>query len=425
VLGTPTVAATLSGLAAHRMVFGINSLLVLVIVRHTDTHEVAGLGTAVVFVAATGLGSFLANIVTPPAVKRWGRYATANGALVCAAFIQVAGATLQLAVMVACGFLLGLAGQVVKLCADTAMQLDVDDALRGHVFAVQDSLFWLSFIAATTFSAAVLPADGHAPILALSGSLIYLGGLATHASARSPAPARQLGCGHDRRRADRRRPARRERRPRRAGRRFPPSSGASPPRPPAGPSPTRSPTCCGPTGGVDVHHRRGRVRPAADHGNGRSRGLRRPGRRGAGRDTPPQLLADWRTTRAGLHAALRTVPAGRKLLWFGPPMSAMSMATARLMETWAHGLDVADALGVRVPPSPRLRSIAHLGVRTRDFAFTVHGLTPPAEPFLVELTAPGGDVWSWGPRTRRSGSPARPWTSVIWSPSGGPGPNWT
>lgn len=112
---------------------------------------------------------------------------------------------------------------------------------------------------------------------------------------------------------------------------------------------------------------------------------------------PPQLLADWRTTRAELHAALRTVPAGRKLLWFGPPMSAMSMATARLMETWAHGLDVADALGVRVPPSPRLRSIAHLGVRTRDFAFTVHGLTPPAEPFLVELTAPGGDVWSWGP----------------------------
>ena len=180
VLGTPTVAATLSGLAAHRMVFGINSLLVLVIVRHTDTHEVAGLGTAVVFVAATGLGSFLANIVTPPAVKRWGRYATANGALVCAAFIQVAGATLQLVVMVACGFLLGLAGRSSS-CAPTRPCSSTSTTLRGHVFAVQDSLFWLSFIAATTFSAAVLPADGHAPILALSGSLIYLGGLATHA----------------------------------------------------------------------------------------------------------------------------------------------------------------------------------------------------------------------------------------------------
>ncbi len=65
--------------------------------------------------------------------------------------------------MVVCGFFLGLAGQVVKLCADTAMQIDVDDALRGHVFAVQDSLFWLSFIVAITVSAAVIPADGHSP----------------------------------------------------------------------------------------------------------------------------------------------------------------------------------------------------------------------------------------------------------------------
>ena len=78
-------------------------------------------------------------------------------------------------------------------------------------------------------------------------------------------------------------------------------------------------------------------------------------------------------------------------------MSAASMATARLMETWAHGLDVADALGVAVTPSMRLKSIAHLGVRTRDFAFTVHGLTPPAEPFHVKLTAPDGSRWTWGP----------------------------
>jgi uncharacterized protein (TIGR03084 family) len=112
---------------------------------------------------------------------------------------------------------------------------------------------------------------------------------------------------------------------------------------------------------------------------------------------PAELLGDWRVTRGRLHDALLTVAEGRKLPWFGPPMSATSMATARLMETWAHGLDVADALGVKRAPSDRLRSIAHLGVRTRDFAFTVHGLTPPAEPFLVELRAPGGDTWSWGP----------------------------
>lgn len=112
---------------------------------------------------------------------------------------------------------------------------------------------------------------------------------------------------------------------------------------------------------------------------------------------PARMLADWRATRNELHAALREVPDGRKLLWFGPPMSAASMATARLMETWAHGLDVADALGVTVAPTARLKSIAHLGVRTRDFAFTVHGLTPPAEPFRVELRAPDGSVWAWGP----------------------------
>ena len=112
---------------------------------------------------------------------------------------------------------------------------------------------------------------------------------------------------------------------------------------------------------------------------------------------PERLLADWRRTRNDLHAALPTVADGRKLLWFGPPMGAASMATARLMETWAHGLDVADALGVAVVPTARLRSIAHLGVRTRDFAFTVHGLTPPAEPFRIELTAPDGSAWVWGP----------------------------
>lgn len=114
--------------------------------------------------------------------------------------------------------------------------------------------------------------------------------------------------------------------------------------------------------------------------------------------TPPaELLADWRGTRMRLHDKLSTVPDGRKLPWFGPPMSAASMATARLMETWAHGLDVADALGVQRRPTARLRSIAHIGVRTRDYAFVVNGLTPPTEPFLVELRAPDGDIWSWGP----------------------------
>lgn len=82
--------------------------------------------------------------------------------------------------MVACGFLLGVAGQVVKLCADSAMQIDVDDALRGHVFAVQDALFWVSYIASVTVAAALIPDDGHAPTFVLFGSVIYLAGLVVH-----------------------------------------------------------------------------------------------------------------------------------------------------------------------------------------------------------------------------------------------------
>jgi uncharacterized protein (TIGR03084 family) len=112
---------------------------------------------------------------------------------------------------------------------------------------------------------------------------------------------------------------------------------------------------------------------------------------------PVELLTAWRLTRGRLHEELLTVADGRKLPWFGPPMSAASMATARLMETWAHGLDVADALGVTRPPTDRLRSIAHLGVRTRDYAFFVNDLAAPGEEFLVELQGPGGDTWSWGP----------------------------
>lgn len=112
---------------------------------------------------------------------------------------------------------------------------------------------------------------------------------------------------------------------------------------------------------------------------------------------PAELLVEWRATRSQLHDALLTVADGRKLPWFGPPMSGPSMATARLMETWAHGLDVADALGVARPATARLKSIAHIGVRTRDFAFAINELTPPGEAFRVELRAPDGDTWTWGP----------------------------
>jgi len=116
---------------------------------------------------------------------------------------------------------------------------------------------------------------------------------------------------------------------------------------------------------------------------------------------PAALLDRWRTARLRLAETLRAYPAGQKMPWYGPPMSATSMATARFMETWAHSLDVHDALGAAPVVDDRIRHVAHLGVRTRDFAFSVHGLDAPTEAFRVDLTAPSGDLWSWGPEDAR------------------------
>ena len=112
---------------------------------------------------------------------------------------------------------------------------------------------------------------------------------------------------------------------------------------------------------------------------------------------PSVILGRWRTARSRLAETLRVYPPGQKMPWYGPPMSATSMATARLMETWAHSLDVHEALGVEPEVSDRIRHIAHLGVRTRAFAFAVHGLEAPADEVRIALTAPSGDLWAWGP----------------------------
>ena len=112
---------------------------------------------------------------------------------------------------------------------------------------------------------------------------------------------------------------------------------------------------------------------------------------------PAELLARWHASRPALARALQAVPAGEKLPWFGPPMSPVSMATARYMETWAHSLDVAEALGVQVTPHDRVRHVVHIGFRTRDFAFANNGLEVPAEPCALVVTAPSGETWSFGP----------------------------
>jgi uncharacterized protein (TIGR03084 family) len=119
----------------------------------------------------------------------------------------------------------------------------------------------------------------------------------------------------------------------------------------------------------------------------------------ARRRSPPELLGWWRESRRAMLDVLRPLDRRARIPWYGPPMSALTFTTARLEETWGHGQDVADALGVRRPDTERLRHIAHLGVLTRGYSFTNQGRPAPTDDVRVELSGPGGETWVWGAAT--------------------------
>ncbi|MCW2620744.1 MAG: hypothetical protein JWL64_346, partial [Frankiales bacterium] len=112
---------------------------------------------------------------------------------------------------------------------------------------------------------------------------------------------------------------------------------------------------------------------------------------------PGEVLAWFGRSRRALLSAYTGAAPGYRLPWFGPDMGVASSATGRLMETWAHGQDVVDTVGLVRPSTARLRSVADLGVRTFAFSFRLHGQARPAQPVRVELTGPGGELWTWGP----------------------------
>lgn len=118
----------------------------------------------------------------------------------------------------------------------------------------------------------------------------------------------------------------------------------------------------------------------------------------AHRHDSPEFLLDWFTrSRSALIEVFASSDPKLRLPWFGPDMSVASSATARLMETWAHGQDVYDTVDVPHPATPALRSIAHLGVATFAFCHTNNDLPVPDEPVRVVLDSPDGQQWTWGP----------------------------
>jgi uncharacterized protein (TIGR03084 family) len=113
----------------------------------------------------------------------------------------------------------------------------------------------------------------------------------------------------------------------------------------------------------------------------------------SGHDTLARFLA----ARHALVAVARTRDPRERVPWYGPDMSVTSSVTARIMETWAHGQDVADALGVVREPTERLHHIAFLGVQTLAHSFRTRGFPEPVAPVRVELNGPGDQRWAFGP----------------------------
>lgn len=73
------------------------------------------------------------------------------------------------------------------------------------------------------------------------------------------------------------------------------------------------------------------------------------------------LFEAWRSTSEQVADAYAAADPKQRVKWAGPDMSALSSITARQMETWAHGQEVFDVLGVTRTEQDRIRNIAHLG----------------------------------------------------------------
>jgi MFS family permease len=181
---TPSVSASFAAMGAHRLAFGITTLLSLLMFRYSFEDDgvlrsgLPGIGEAVVL-AAAGLAS--AAVVAPWLVRRWGRPRTVRLALAVAAAAQVALAVfLSLAAVMVVAFVLGLSGQVVKLCTDAAVQTEAGDEVMGRVFALYDVVFNVGYVIAVAAAAFLSPPDGRAPWLLAGAAALYLLGLLLH-----------------------------------------------------------------------------------------------------------------------------------------------------------------------------------------------------------------------------------------------------
>jgi len=104
----------------------------------------------------------------------------------------------------------------------------------------------------------------------------------------------------------------------------------------------------------------------------------------------------WLATCREMARELGSSDPKRRLPWFGPDMGVRMFTTARFMETWAHGQEIYDLMGVQRTHSDRIKNIAVIGMKTFGWTFINRGLEVPGPAPYVRLTAPSGAVWEWG-----------------------------
>ncbi|WP_143965937.1 MFS transporter [Gordonia zhaorongruii] len=174
----PSVGIVLSAIGVHRIVFGMNTLMLLLVVRSFDIGGPLGKDVQAMSVigGVVAVGALLAAISTPWAVHRFGRRRTVVTLLCVGALAEILLWPLTASTVLVAALLLGLVGQTVKLCGDVAMQCDIPDSYRGQVFAVQDAVFNSAFVSAIFVAALMIPADGFSVPLIVAGSVLYLAG---------------------------------------------------------------------------------------------------------------------------------------------------------------------------------------------------------------------------------------------------------
>jgi MFS family permease len=188
------VIAGFVALFAHRISQSIALLLAVLLMRYYFTDfgwlkaGLTGLGEIAAF---AGIGIFIAGLLTPKLVDRFGRHAVIIGSLLLvAAAMAGLGLPMTLPTMLGAAFLMFGAGQVIKLCVDAVIQSDIGDESRGRVFSLYDTLFNVTQVVAIAVAAAVVPANGHSPGLVVATIVFYLLGVVAYvfASRRDHAP---------------------------------------------------------------------------------------------------------------------------------------------------------------------------------------------------------------------------------------------